>query len=140
VRTAECRYTGQNYELEVPWQPAPDALRAAFEARHRQLYGYATGESVEIVNLRVVARVDDVAIGLPRVEPERRSDVAGEQPAWFPGLGDVTLPRRHRAALVPGAVVHGPALVEDAWSTTLVYPGQRCTPDAHGNLVIETGA
>ncbi len=139
-RSVDLRYTGQNDELEVPWRAGPDALRRAFEARHRQLYGYATGERVECVNLRVTARVTDVAVTLPPFEPAARPAAAGEQPAHFPETGAVSLPRFDRAALAPGRVVAGPALVEDAWSTTLVYPGQRCAADALGNLIIETGA
>ena len=34
----------------------------------------------------------------------------------------------------------GARWLEDEWSTTLVYPGQRCTADRLGNLVIEVGA
>jgi hypothetical protein len=33
--------------------------------------------------------------------------------------------------------VDGPALIEDAWSTTVVYPGQRGAADPLGNLVLE---
>ena len=47
------------------------------------------------------------------------------------------MPRYERSALPPGQVVAGPALVEDEWSTTLVYPGQRCRADHLGNLIIE---
>jgi N-methylhydantoinase A len=138
-RAVDLRYTGQNYELEVPWQAAPEELRTAFEARHRRLYGYATGESVECVNLRTVARVDDVALELPPFEPSSADSRAGEQPAYFAETGEVALRRHHRAALAPGASIDGPALIEDDSSTVLVYPGQRCAPDRWGNLVIEEG-
>jgi N-methylhydantoinase A len=136
---ADLRYSGQNYEIEVAWRDTPEALRAEFEARHRQLYGYATGESVECVNLRVQARVPDVAVELSPFEPSGTPGVLGEQRAHFPGAGEVALPRHDRVALAPGRAVSGPALIEDEWSTTLVYPGQRCTADRLGNLVIETG-
>src|SRR5262249_17424063 len=57
-RSIDFRYVGQNYELEIGWVPGgPAPLKMAFEGRHRQLYGYATGENVECVNLRVTARV-----------------------------------------------------------------------------------
>ena len=138
--SADLRYSGQNYEIEIPWRDTPEALRAEFEARHRRLYGYATGESVECVNLRVVARVPDVAVALPRFEPGGAAGVLGEQRAHFPGVGEVALPRYDRGALEPGAAIRGPALVEDEWSTILVYPGQRCAADRLGNLLIETGA
>jgi len=42
--------------------------------------------------------------------------------------------------LPPGHLVEGPAMVEDDWSTTIVYPGMRCVADRLGNLVIEAGA
>ena len=140
VRSADLRYSGQNYELEVGWRATPETLRAAFEARHRQLYGYATGESVECVTLRCVAEARDVAVDLPPFEPAGAGGPSGEQRAWFLPTGEVTLRRHDRAALGPGRTVEGPALIEDEWSTILVYPGQRCAADRLGNLVIETGA
>ncbi|MGH7354424.1 MAG: hydantoinase/oxoprolinase family protein, partial [Candidatus Rokuibacteriota bacterium] len=136
----DLRYSGQNYEIETSWRDTAEALRAEFESRHRRLYGYATGESVECVNLRVVASVPDVAVELPAFEPAATPALVGEQRAHFHGLGEVALPRHDRAALGPGTSVAGPALIEDEWSTTLVYPGQRATADRLGNLLIETGA
>ena len=65
------------------------------------------------------------------------------------GLASRVLPgdgrgRRCRAttapALPPAPCVAGPAMVEDEWSTTIVYPGQRAAPTALGNLVIESEA
>jgi N-methylhydantoinase A len=139
-RSLDLRYAGQNYEIEVDWHDTPEALRAGFEARHRRLYGYATGDAVECVNLRVVARVPDVAAALPAWEPAGSSAPAGALRAWFADSGEVAVPRHDRAALEPGRAVPGPALVADASSTVLVYPGQRCTADRLGHLVIETGA
>jgi N-methylhydantoinase A len=139
ARSLDLRYTGQNYELEVPGDGGdPVLLRAAFEARHRQLYGYATGETVECVNLRAAARVPTLAAALPPAEPAGR-EAAGAQPAWFPETGEVKLSRWAREALRPGREIVGPALVEDAWSTILVYPGQRGVADRLGNLAIEAG-
>jgi N-methylhydantoinase A len=47
--------------------------------------------------------------------------------------------RYDRATLPPGPAVTGPAMIEDEWSTTIVYPGQRCVADRLGNLVIAVG-
>jgi N-methylhydantoinase A len=136
-RSLDVRYVGQNYEIELPFLRDPAGLRAAFEARHRQLYGYATGESVECVNLRVTAQLvdDDVVLPPPAVIGPARP--AGELRAYFREAGEVAMPRYERSALPPGQVVTGPALVEDEWSTTLVYPGQRCRADHLGNMIIE---
>ncbi len=71
-RSIDVRYVGQNYELGIPYERDVARLRAAFEQRHRQLYGYATGENVEVVNLRVVASVPSPADALPAVVGVRR--------------------------------------------------------------------
>jgi len=138
-RSVDLRYAGQNYEIAVPFGDGDrPALRAAFERRHRQLYGYATGEGVECVNLRVALRV---ATDWTPPAPPAAGHAArpGEQRAFFPETGEVTMARHDRAALAPAAVVAGPAMIEDEWSTVLVYPGQRAVADDHGNLVIEMG-
>jgi N-methylhydantoinase A len=57
-------------------------------------------------------------------------------------MGEVQLPRFDRTALAPGALVAGPAMIEDEWSTIIVYPGQRAAADAQGhlNLDLETAS
>jgi N-methylhydantoinase A len=140
ARAVDLRYAGQNYEIEVPWDGDLAALRAAFEGRHAALYGYATGESVECVNLRVTARVADGGLALPRMEATAPLAAGGEQRAYFRETGETRLPRYARAGFGPGRAVEGPALVEDDWSTTVVYPGQRCEGDAFGNLILQDGA
>ena len=139
-RSIDFRYVGQNYELEIGWVPGgPAPLKAAFEARHRQLYGYATGENVECVNLRVTARVLEEPLPLPPPTAGDSARSTGTHRAYFTETGAVEMPRYDRASLPVGHVVAGPAMIEDEWSTTIVYPGQRCVADRLGNLVIEVG-
>ena len=155
ARSVDLRYVGQNYEIELPWVPDPAGLRPAFEARHRRLYGYATGEGVECVNLRVVARLGAGPAPhpgpLPRGEREAPIDpvpqggtgqgegasLAGSQRAYFPETGEITMPRHDRTVLAAGVVVAGPAVIEDEWSTIIVYPGQRAAADARGHLILD---
>jgi N-methylhydantoinase A len=137
ARSVDLRYSGQNYEIEIGWDPDLAALRAAFEAQHRRLYGYATGESVECVNLRLTARAMDRGLALPSVEPVSALAPSGEQGAFFRETGQTTMPRYRRDAFGAGRSVGGPALIEDDWSTTIVYPGQRCRGDRFGNLILE---
>jgi len=139
-RSLDFRYVGQNYEIEVGWVPGgPAGLKAAFEARHRQLYGYATGENVECVNLRVTARAVEEPLPLPAPPVGAAALSTGSHRAYFKDTGAVDMPRYDRTSLPPDHVVMGPAMVEDEWSTTVVYPGQRCVADRLGNLVIEVG-
>ena len=141
LRSLDLRYVGQNYELEIGFVPGgPGALRAAFEKRHRQLYGYATGENVECVNLRVTARAAEEPPPMPAPPSGTSAAATGSHRAYFPETGAVEMLRYDRASLPPGHLVEGPAMVEDEWSTTIVYPGMRCVADRLGNLVIEAGA
>jgi len=141
LRSLDFRYVGQNYELEIGFVPGgPGALKAAFEKRHRQLYGYATGENVECVNLRVTARAAEEQPPLPAPPSGTSAEATGSHRAYFPETGAVEMLRYDRTSLPPGHLVAGPAMVEDEWSTTIVYPGMRCVADRLGNLVIEVGA
>ena len=138
LRTLDLRYRGQNYEIEIPLGDGdPRTLRAAFEARHRQLYGYATGEGVECVNLRLVALVPRAGGELPPHVPLGDPTPAGRLRAFFPETGPVDIPRYERGALTERTPLDGPALVEDEWSTTVVDPAQRCVADRWGNLHLE---
>ncbi|MBI3964398.1 MAG: hydantoinase/oxoprolinase family protein [Chloroflexi bacterium] len=144
-RAMDLRYLKQNYEIEVSADSqgeTPDlaVIRGRFDARHEQLYAYRTNQDLEIVNLRVFATVATGHPPLPahsagtaRSEDARR----GERLAYFSETGHCTLPIYDRAELGVGAVVAGPAAVEEPWSTTVVYPGQRLVVDQFGNLVIE---
>jgi N-methylhydantoinase A len=141
LRSLDFRYVGQNYELEIGFVPGgPAALKAAFEKRHRQLYGYATGENVECVNLRVTARAAEEPPPLPAPPSGTSAAATSSHRAYFPEMGAVEMLRYDRTSLPPGHLVAGPAMVEDEWSTTIVYPGMRCVADRLGNLVIEVGA
>src|SRR5262249_29168387 len=91
ARSVDLRYTGQNYEITVPYGGGDvTALRLAFEDRHQRLYGYATGESVECVNLRVTARVETSATLTPTGETvEVGVTPTRTRRAFFPDAGDV---------------------------------------------------
>ena len=148
-RFAEMRYAGQSYELEVPLGRGVVEARSiaaaerAFRDRYREVYGHGSlEEEVEFVNLRVLlsgppmtppaaARVhaDQAAPAAPRP--------AAVRPAFFGhphGWRDAAL--HDRAALAVGAAIEGPAIVTQADTTTVIYPGHRAAVDDAGNLVV----
>jgi N-methylhydantoinase A len=139
-RGVDVRYVGQNYELEVPWAGDVDGLRAGFHALHRRLYAYATDDAVECVNLRVRAGVEATGARLPEWPTTGTGQAFTEHEAYFPETGPTTLPVYRREALPPEHPVKGPALIEDPWATTLVYPGHTALLDRAGNLWMGSGA
>jgi N-methylhydantoinase A len=132
--SVDVRYVGQNYELEVPWTGDADALRRSFHALHRRLYAYATEDPVECVNLRIRAGVEAGEARLPDWPAAGSGQPFAEHEAYFPETGATALPVYRRADLPPEHPVKGPALIEDPWATTLVYPGQTGLLDRTGNL------
>jgi len=142
---ADMRYVGQAYELEVPLTvpvaaAQVPAIAAAFHAAHEGVYGYARAQQpVEFVNFRAV---HTYPLPRPAVRPTPRSGRAladarvGERPAWFAPDGFVATAIYDRARLPAGARVEGPAIVEQADTTTVIPPGYVALAEESGNLRI----
>ena len=77
----------------------------------------------ECVNLRVRAAVEAAGARLPEWPATGTGQPFAEHEAYFPETGPTALPVYRRADLPPEHPVKGPALIEDPWATTLVYPG-----------------
>jgi len=139
--TADMRYLGQAYELEVaitaPLTPERvPGIVAAFHAVHERVYGYARRQQpVEFVNFRAV---HTYPLPRPRVATAARARGAaaeariGERRAYFDG--HVPTPIYERAGLPLGAQLTGPAIVEQDDTTTVIPPGVTALVDAAGNL------
>lgn len=141
-RSADGRYAGQAYSLEVPGlTPASPASLAAFvegfHAAHERVYGHALRSApVELVNLRVVQswRLPEVQLARPDHQP---SSSTASRRAYFEEVGGfVEVPVVSRAGLAPSARIDGPAIVEQPDTTTVVYPGQQLALDGAGNLLL----
>ncbi len=134
-RSADLRYTGQSYELNVAWLDPAQAAQA-FHKEHHRVYGYQSpNRSIEVVTIRVRARRQTTKPDLarpasaPHGKPlRRRVHVDG---AWR----EVPVYQRSQISTKPK---HGPALVLDYGSTTLVPAGWRIHLDAPGNLIIQS--
>ena len=134
--TLDVRYLGQSFTLAIPWSPS-DAdwapLRAAFDARHEETFGYADpANDVEIVNVRLVsiAEVDKPALDFrPR---EGGDPVVERRPVWFGEWRDTPVLDRER--LPAGSRIEGPAIVEEAGGTTVAPPGWTVEVDPSGAL------
>ncbi len=132
-RSADLRYRGQSYELNVPWR-SPAQARAAFHREHARIYGYSLPQrEVEVVTIRVRARVP---LAKPRiVRPTMRKGAAEFRRVWVSGSWRrIPVWHRQQLAQMPR---RGPALVLDYGSTTLIPPGWRFHVDRAGNLLIQ---
>jgi N-methylhydantoinase A len=140
LRTIDARYTGQGYELNVPWdKQSPQSFLAAFHQLHRKNYGFSdSARSVEIVNVRLRM----CAIG-DAYQPTMRKLVPGIGEAACYAQRDVFFDDRllksrfyHRDRLAPGDAFPGPALITEYTAATVIPPGDHMEVDGFGNLII----
>ncbi len=133
---ADCRYAGQGFELTVPierFDPADLAVR--FADTHERAHGYRLDAPIEAVTLRVTATVE---IDRPSMTHDGAGDaVRGRREAVFPDTGRVEATVHDRDAIAVGASIVGPAILEQAESTTVVPPGWRGRVREDGTLVVE---
>ncbi len=137
-RSIDARYSGQSYELNVPYG---EAWMAAFHQKHEQFYGYSNPKlPVELVTVRVRGRAS-----LPRPELPH-FPVEGETPAGDAllqekqlELGGRVVPTRFypRNRLRPGNRIAGSAVILEYSSTTYVPEDFELRVDPWLNLVIE---
>jgi N-methylhydantoinase A len=148
LRTANCavdaRYEGQNFEVQVALDDtAPSGFTEfmqRFSQAHRREYGYDVDDrAVQIINVRVQALGQVVKAPLaPRTTGGSiQAAQIGSRRAYFgAGPGWVDTPVYDRTRLPTGQVLHGPALVEEMSSTTIVGVGHHAVVDDFGNLII----
>ena len=137
-RRADLRYRGQSFELTVE-ADSLEKLEEGFHAAHEQRYGYRMDdESVELVNLRLIATVPVEKPELDEPTPEGEEAESGTRQANFDGEWQ-EVPVLDRERMGKGSEVSGPAIVEFKESTCVVRPGWRGAVDGVGTLVLEKG-
>ena len=137
TRSADLRYAGQGYEINVPAGPQ---MLATFHDAHRKRYGHSDeNRRVEVVNVRV--RMITVSEQMP----------FSQVPAGGPNCSRAVLKKKNvmfasdwvetmvldRNLLRPGNIFKGPAVVHEYSATTVVPPGCRANVDSYSNLIIE---
>ncbi|MBY8829393.1 hydantoinase B/oxoprolinase family protein [Hephaestia mangrovi] len=138
--TVDLRYAGTDTALTVPLGTIAD-MRAAFDAQHRQRFGFATpGRAiiVESVAAEAIRPGEPIA---PRTAAARRASLAPvEDVALWSGSKRHDAPVYDRDVMIVRDSVSGPAIIREATATTVVEPGWRATMDDGGQLVLRRTA
>ena len=149
-RRAEMRYAGQFHDIDIALPSRLDAraasgLEGQFQAEYRRRYGVTLdGYPVQALNWCVL-----ITGPRPRVDL-RGSFAAGgaavgalksRRPVYvFDVGGFVEVPVYDRYRLGESVALDGPAIIEEAEATTLLWPGDVLRVDAQRNLVITVGS
>ncbi|MDP2084643.1 MAG: hydantoinase/oxoprolinase family protein [Gemmobacter sp.] len=138
---ASMSYTGQIHALRVEigadW--SLDRMVAAFEAAYAREYGNTLpGATVGIVGLLTTvigARVKPARMAPPLPVPVRAAP-RGHRQVWFNGCWHATA-IYDRRDLSAGMVFSGPAIIEQADTTSVLEPGMTARVDAFLNILAE---
>lgn len=136
----DMRYKGQEHTVEVAVPPGgdPAVLTARFHAAHEHRYTFRLADPVEVVNFRLAAVVTQSRPAPPHVQPSAVVESIGYRSVWLTSNAVRTSIFR-RDMLGAGATIEGPAIVEEAATTTVVLPGDRLEVHPSGALLIDIG-
>ena len=143
IFSADMRYRGQSFEIEVPLPEAVAlggdvaAMSMAFHAAHERVYGHAdAAAAAQVIALRVVGTGPTPKPVLPTLPAaESPPEPVALREAWIDGAWR-SVPFHDRAALRAGHRLHGPVVVTQEDCTTCVPPGHDLRVDHHGILRI----
>lgn len=142
-RFADMRYIGQGHEVRVELPPEvfgdPEAMVAHFEREYARMYGRAGPQApAEAISWRVKSAGPRPTLELADVDLVTSAEpLKGSRAAYFPTAGGyVDTPVYDRYGLRPGAVVHGPAIIEERESTVVLGPGHEALVMPDRNVVI----
>lgn len=139
--SADMRYVGQSYEIEVPLQPAwleagdPAAIAREFHETHARIYDFDDPDGrIEIVNLRLSAIGAGPALSFPEVGETDAVAVPEREIAVHTGGARTPVGLYRRADLAPGSRFTGPAVVAQEDTTVAIPAGAAARIDSHLNL------
>lgn len=133
--SADMRYLGQSYTLNIPWQGL-SALNAEFHRVHEQRYGYALETETELVNIRVQVVAEAISLALPKLARPVDAAAGNKTVAnWVSGdTGKTKIFARE--GLQSGAAINGPAIITEYSATTYIAPAWTARVDEFGNLLL----
>jgi N-methylhydantoinase A len=135
IRSTAMRYTGQSFEIDIPWGPR---FEAGFHSAHQDRYGYADrSRPTEIVSLRVRAAGITEKPHLVKSRRHESPRAAVSHPASvYIGRRISRVPVYNRDGLDVGIRLKGPAIITEYSSTTFVPPAWKIGVDELRNLVM----
>lgn len=137
-------YVGQTHTVSTPIGKTPrsaDQIRVAFEESYRREYGRVLdGIPCRVMNLRVSVVGHRPNFDLSVLAPSEDASIekaerSGRQVYVQGGWHDARV--YDRLSLPVGAVVPGPAILEQADATTFIDPGLAGRVDDYGNVIVE---
>ena len=144
-RFVTLRYVGQEHSVRVPVQQGTlnekeiESLQADFHKVYEKEYGYQLENGIEIVSYYLIAyaKVDKAELAMIEKGDSAEIAIKEHRDVDFDTEGKIKTAIYDRDKLGRGVTFDGPAIIEEAGTTTVVFPGQKVSIDDYGNLHIE---
>jgi len=147
IYTIDCRYERQNYEIavEVPASGfTEESLRIlvdTFNQEHNRSYGYCDSKKrVQLVNYRVgaIGSITKPDLGeYTVIENPLLPEPVEVRRVRFEGYNDFVETKVYQRNEIPvGAVIQGPAIIEQMDSTSVIPPKWTAFQDKYANLIV----
>ena len=140
---AEMRYRGQEHSVSVGFSGgSAEELLSDFHATHQKTFSFALMKATaEITMLHLQTEMLSDVIGLPGIKDDQRNTIEhalkGQRAVFLAqGKGWVACNVYDRSRLPIGLSIAGPALIEEATTTTFVLSGQSFARDQTGQLIM----
>lgn len=148
TRFADAKYPYQSHEIIVPLPGGPlsvddvQHMADSFHDTHERLYTYCLREmAVDMNGWRLTATGSLPALPFESATlGESKPDVAlaGSRSVYFHEVGDYVDAEIYDGELLrPGMIVEGPAVVELATTTIVVFPEHKLRVNEYGDFLIE---
>lgn len=149
-RSLDIRFVGQGAETKIPIDNRPfrkwskEEIRRLFDETYQLLYGRTYPDTpIEFVTFRVRAKLPERPFKIPAIEKRGaalENARKGERLA-FSLVQNAFIPFSvyDRYRLFPGAILEGPAIVEERESTIVIHEDGRARVDDFGFIWIDFG-
>jgi N-methylhydantoinase A len=142
--TFDMRYAGQEHTVPTPVPlgvtegRALSLLEKRFHALHNKQYDFTLKDLLEVVNAHLTAfgRVKKPGMMFWRPTAAKGSS-SGEARRVYSEKGFAKVSVHKREVLRSGTTIHGPAIIEEPTSTTILRDREKMKVDKFGNLIIQ---
>jgi len=145
----DVRYFGMSHSITVPIEMGPDLVEricATYSEVHDREYGYTVPDDIAPIELANVRVAGTAAAGRTKIKARPPTGkftdpdeaIHETRPVYFDGEFRET-PVYDRSMLGIGMRISGPAVIEQADTTTLIDPGMSATVDEIGALIVDVG-
>ena len=141
--TLDMRYFGQEYTISVEIPDETIFNKAQIEEDYskiyERLYGHHSSENIiEIVNYRMTVLVPVNKVSAPQRTSDLPAKALEQIQGYFESKKyDIDIYKRE--CLVTGSEIHGPAIVVELTSTTIVPPGWKLWVDESDSMIMTSG-